>query len=220
LTDPEGYEVKLETVTGCGADLQIRSLLDKQQFHDPLGEAAAAGVSEEAWSLFGVVWPSARVLANAMLTQPLGGRRILEVGCGLALASLVLHRRAGEVVASDCHPLVPEFLKRNLKLNDLGPMEYLAANWARPNPRLGRFDLIIGSDVLYERGGGTVLSTFVKEHAEARSTVVLVDPNRSQRTQFGRDMDALGFELTSAVITAAPGLEERYQGRLLTWRRS
>jgi hypothetical protein len=53
-TPPIGYEVKFQRVgVGGGADLQIRSLLDKQQFYDPLGLALAAGISSATWPLFG-----------------------------------------------------------------------------------------------------------------------------------------------------------------------
>ena len=53
-----GYETKQECVAVRGADeLQIRSLIDKQQYADPDGEAAAAGFSSANWSLFGVLWP-------------------------------------------------------------------------------------------------------------------------------------------------------------------
>ena len=64
-TPPIGYEVKFQRVgVGGGADLQIRSLLDKQQFFDPLGLALAAGISSATWPLFGLLWPSAQKLAD------------------------------------------------------------------------------------------------------------------------------------------------------------
>jgi len=113
-----GYEVKFQRVgVGGGADLQIRSLLDKQQFYDPLGLALDAGISSATWPLFGLVWPSAQKLADLMQTWVLKDKRVLEVGCGLGLASLVVHRREGNIIASDCHPLTETFLKANLLLN-------------------------------------------------------------------------------------------------------
>lgn len=219
MTGPLGYEVKVETVHGCGGDFQIRSLLDKQQFHDPLGLAAELGISSAAWPLFGLVWPSARVLAHAMLSQELGGRRILEVGCGLALASLVLHRREASIVASDCHPLVPEFLRRNLVLNAMAPMTYEHSNWSVVSEKLGRFDLIIGSDVLYEPGQAGPLSEFMDAHVERDGQVILVDPNRSHRARFGRNMEDFGFGLNSTAVTSAPGLSSAFRGRLLSYQR-
>jgi hypothetical protein len=59
------YLLKYETVSGSGDDLQLRSLLDRQQFHDPLGEAEREGISSSAWPIFGLLWPSGRVLAHA-----------------------------------------------------------------------------------------------------------------------------------------------------------
>jgi 2-polyprenyl-3-methyl-5-hydroxy-6-metoxy-1,4-benzoquinol methylase len=217
--EPVGYDVKTETVHACGADLQLRSLLDRQQFFDPDHLAELEGISEAEWPLFGVLWPSSRVLAFEMTTLALSGQRILEVGCGLALASIVLHRRAGDVTGSDCHPLVPDFLAHNLELNGLGAMPYHHANWVRPNPTLGRFDLIIGSDVLYEAGQPGVLSRFIDEHLETRGRVMLVDPNRSERARFTRDMEQRGFGLKSTPVSAAPGLDEPYRGRLLDYQR-
>lgn len=107
---PLGYEVKWQDVAVAGgSDLHIRSLLDSQQFHDPLGEAEAAGISPACWSLFGQIWPSAQKLADLMQSWEFGSRRILELGCGLGLASLVIHRRLGDITASDCHPLTNRF---------------------------------------------------------------------------------------------------------------
>eukprot|EP01031_Cornospumella_fuschlensis_P012008 gene12008-14680_t len=128
------YKLKFETVSGSGADLQIRSLLDRQQFHDPDGEAEAEGISSAAWPIFGMLWPSGHVLANVMQTYELEGKRILELGCGLALASLVIHRRGGNITASDYHPLTAAFLLENLKLNHLPAMKYQTGNWSRENP--------------------------------------------------------------------------------------
>jgi len=81
-----GYQIKLETLDVAGLAMQVRSLLDKQQFHDPEGEAERIGISSAAWPLFGLVWPSALVLAAHLQDAVLGERRIPGVGWGLGLA--------------------------------------------------------------------------------------------------------------------------------------
>src|SRR3546814_18845005 len=48
--------------------------------------------------------------AEAMATHDVAGKRILTIGCGLGLASLVLRRRGAAVVASDYHPPAATFL--------------------------------------------------------------------------------------------------------------
>jgi predicted nicotinamide N-methyase len=217
---PEGYMVKLETIHGQGADLQLRSLLDRQQFYDPLGEAEREGISSSAWPIFGLLWPSGRVLAHAMLTYEFGGKRILELGCGLALASLVVHRRGGDITASDCHPLAADFLLENLAINQLPAMKYQTGNWSRANPLLKRFDLIIGSDVLYDRGQPEVLSQFIALHAQPDAEVLIVDPDRGNRVSFNRKMEALGYLHTETRVTALPGDGSKYKGRLLKYVRA
>ena len=100
---------------------------------DPLGEAERIGISSAAWPLFGLVWPSGAHLAARLALRPVRlGERILEVGCGLALASLVGHRRGADVTASDRHPLAEHFLEENLRLNDLAPMKYRHGDWNGP----------------------------------------------------------------------------------------
>jgi predicted nicotinamide N-methyase len=105
-------------------------LLDRDQFHDPDGAAAARGVFEGTWSYFGVVWASGVHLAEFTSHHPLAGKRILELGCGLALGGIVCNRRGADVTASDRHPLAGEFLAANLALNDLPSMPYIDVDWS------------------------------------------------------------------------------------------
>lgn len=215
-----GYQVKLETIPVAGLAMQVRSLLDKQQFHDPDGEAERLGISSATWPLFGMVWPSALVLAAHLQDAVLGQRRILEVGCGLALASLSLHRRHGDVTASDCHPLAGAFLGENLKLNALPALPYLHGDWATVNTELGLFDMIIGSDVLYERDQPGLLAAFIERHSQAAMEVVIVDPDRGNRAGFNRLMDTLGFDREELKVRQLPDGSMPYKGRVLSYARA
>lgn len=223
-----GYRTKQEPVDIRGAQpLQIRSLFDRQQHADPLGEAEALGISSAAWPLFGQVWDSSRQLAALMAVRPLvPHERILEVGCGLALASLVSHRRGADVTASDCHPLAASFLLENVRLNGLAPLPYRHGHWSAP-PGLaalpgrpiveGRFGLIIGSDVLYERDDAGHLHGFIDRHALPLAQVLIVDPNRGNRAAFSRRMADAGFTLDRTRLGGAP--PAGYSGWLLSYRR-
>jgi predicted nicotinamide N-methyase len=216
-----GYEVRLQRVAVAGGDdLEIRSLLDRLQYSDADGAAAQAGISAASWPLFGQVWPSSQILAGLMQGWQLGARRFLEIGCGLALASLVVHRRGGDITASDCHPLTETFLRDNLRRNSLPPMKYSTGNWLRPNPVLGRFDVLIGSDLLYERDHPGQLADFIELHAEECADVLIIDPNRGHRSAFTRCMRQTGFDLadTAQVSRFADGTA--YRGRVLRYRRA
>jgi predicted nicotinamide N-methyase len=229
-----GYEVKHERIAIAGADnLLIRSLLDRQQFSDPLGDAVRLGISSAAWPLFGLVWPSGLRLAARMAMRPVTSERILEIGCGLALASLVGHRRGADITASDCHPQASKFLLENVRLNELSPLKYRHGHWtAEETPPTqgdasavclvaGKFELIIGSDLLYERDDSGALPTFINRHAGPGAEVWIVDPDRGNRAAFNRQMAALGFELREERLdTAASESAAAYKGRLLIYRRA
>lgn len=246
-----GYLTKQESIAINGvADLQIRSLFDHQQFADPLGLAAQVGISAATWPLFGLLWPSGAELAAHMALRPVTlGERILEIGCGLGLASLVGHRRGADMTASDCHPLAAQFLAENLRLNGLSPMKYRHGLWgtvdadaddataadtafaAATQAELppsndgsvalsGRFDLIMGSDVLYERDDSGGLAHFIEAHAAASAEVWIVDPHRGNRPAFNRRMAHLGFALTEQRLDRLATLTQTaYKGRLLTYLR-
>jgi predicted nicotinamide N-methyase len=225
-----GYQTKQEWVAIHGtADLHIQSLLDRQQYADPLGEAEALGISSAAWPLFGLLWPSSMQLALWMAKRPLvPGERILEVGCGLALASLVVHRQGADVTASDCHPLTETFLNRNIDLNDLPPLAYRHGNWGddadtvqRPgHPAVtGCFDLIIGSDVLYERDESGKLSGFIALHTLPCAEVLIVDPNRGNRSAFNKRMAHAGFVLEEIDLSGDDVHGTPYKGRMLHYQR-
>lgn len=238
-----GYQVKHEHVAiGGVAPLNIRSLLDRDQYADPLGLAEALGISSAQWPLFGLLWPSGLQLAQAMGQRPVQpGERILELGCGLALASLVAHRRGANVTASDCHPLAGSFLAENLRLNALAALPYCHGQWgpdedaeARAEqaagcpavvgraPRVqGRFELIIGSDVLYERDQQGELPGFIERHATPCSEVLIVDPNRGNRSAFSRRMSDQGYALTETRLDDdADAPRGAYRGRLLHYQRA
>ena len=225
-----GYATKDERIAIAGVDdLVIRSLLDRQQFSDRDGAAERLGISSAAWPLFGLLWPSGALLAARLGARPVTpGERILEIGCGLALASLVAHRRGADVTASDRHPLTAQFLAENLRLNGLPPMKYLHGDWdaaALPEdlaagPVADRFDLIVGSDLLYERDASGALAGFVGRHAKASCVVWIVDPDRSNRPAFNRRMADAGFERREERLDAeATALGAAYKGRLLVYHR-
>ncbi|WP_347988145.1 SAM-dependent methyltransferase [Methylomonas sp. AM2-LC] len=214
------YQVKFQTVTVGGTDYVIRSLLDLQQYADTDGEAALTGISPASWSLFGHLWPSARILALCMDSYELTGKRILEIGAGLALASLVIHRRQGDMTVSDWHPLSEIFLNENLLLNKMLPMHYQIGNWETSNPELGQFDLIIGSDILYERQQASQLAHFINQHTTEAAEIIIVDPDRGNRVRFCREMNELGYGFNSRRAESFTENGDPYKGCFLTFSRS
>jgi predicted nicotinamide N-methyase len=198
-----GYEVETVTHHIGGSDFRIRALLNRQQFSDPDGSAERAGVSPASWPLFGVVWPAGLALAEEMSHFPIAGKSILELGCGIALSSLVLARRGADITACDHHPLAEAFLQHNVALNALPALPFRTAPWLGPNPLLGRYDLILGSDLLYERDHAALLAGFIGMHAHPVSQVLIADPGRGYVSPFSVLMTALGYVRSASTMPMA-----------------
>ena len=110
-------------------DIHLKTLRNTQEYSDPDGLAAAAGISSANWSLFGVVWPSAIVLANHMFDYGYENLRILEVGCGIGLTSLLLNHLKADISAMDYHPEVATFLESNAELNGDPKIPFMRLDW-------------------------------------------------------------------------------------------
>lgn len=214
-----GYRTRQLVVRLGGHDFTIRALSDLQQFADPLGIAERLGISSAQWSLFGQVWPSGRVLAEAMCGFEIAGKRILEIGCGLGLSSLVLQRRKADITASDQHPLTRMFLERNARLNQLPAVTYRELSWAVPDHQLGRFDLLIGSDILYERAHIELLADLLARHALERAEIVFTDPGRGNSAPFTRALAEQGYSVTEVRSRFNENDTPPFRGRLLSYRR-
>ena len=216
-----GYEVEIVNHHIGGSDFRIRALLNRQQFSDPDGSAERAGVAPASWPLFGVVWPAGLALAEEMSHFPIAGKSILELGCGIALTSLVLARRGADITACDYHPLAEAFLQHNVALNQLPALPFRTAPWLGPNPLLGRYDLIVGSDLLYERDHATMLAGFIALHTHPASQVLIADPGRGYVSTFSALMANLGYVRSAKAMPMANsiGMPDS-RGQLFSFLRS
>lgn len=215
----KNLKLKYETITVDHTDYHIRSLKDRQQYDDQEQRAAALGISSASWPLFGVVWPASQILANTMSLLELKDKRVLEIGCGIGLTSIVLHKMGVDITASDYHPLAKEFLDQNVLNNQLLPIKFKTGNWETENPLLGEFDLIIGSDVLYEPAHVDLVSTFIDCHSDVDVEVIIVDPDRGNRAKFTKKMLALGYDHSFSRFNVQGPFNAKCKGRVLHYQR-
>ena len=96
-----------------------------------------------------VLWRSGVALARELEGEELGGRRVVELGCGLALPSIAAARAGASVLATDLAPEALALAKRNARANGVR-IETASFDWSDP-AQLARFDLVLAADVLYER---------------------------------------------------------------------
>ena len=91
------------------------------------------------------LWPAATALAEAL--PDVRGLRLVELGCGLGVPSLVAAARGAEVTATDWSADAIELLRANAEQNGLDLVAEVR-DWRVAWP--DRFDLVLAADVLYE----------------------------------------------------------------------
>jgi predicted nicotinamide N-methyase len=164
---------------------------------------------EDLCPYFGVVWASARGLCDWLgenKTVHWKMQRVLEVGCGLALPSLLLRRKGARTTAMDFHPDVRFFLNRNLELNSLSDLAFHESDWTQAQAAggvgEGAFDWVIGSDVLYEKQHPSRLAPALVRWVRPGGRIVIADPGRPYLQAFVDEMKRLGFEAKTSIRTA------------------
>jgi predicted nicotinamide N-methyase len=107
------------------------------------------------WS---ILWRSGVALARELEGEPLRGRRVVELGCGLAVPSLAAARGGATVLATDSCDEALALAARNARANGVA-LETARVDWSAPAELLARapFDLALASDVLYARATAALL---------------------------------------------------------------
>ena len=208
-----------QTVEFDKTDIHLCTLRNKQEFHDPSGIAETLGICSASWPIFGVIWPSSLVLANSIFDYETGSKRILEVGCGMALSSLLLNKQCADITATDYHPESHKFLQRNTSLNDGRAIAFEQVDWADKNDNLGLFDLIIGSDLLYEDNHIQLLASFLEAHSKLDCEIIIVDPGRGRKNKLSSLMVDFGFTSSHQKPIHTDYLDHEFKGHILKFQR-
>jgi predicted nicotinamide N-methyase len=130
------------------------------------------------------IWPSARVLAERVVATPVADRRFLELGCGAGLVSVAAAMAGFEVTATDYYEEALRFTALNVLVNTGGLIETRAADWRRFPHDIGRFELVVASDVLYEQQHAALIAGVLDRTLTGRGTALIADPGRLAAPQF------------------------------------
>ena len=214
-----GLRLSYQTIEFGKIDIHLCTLRNKQEFHDPAGIAEKLGISSASWPIFGVIWPSSLVLAHFIVDYKTDSKRIMEVGCGMALSSLLLSKQGDDITATDYHPEAQNFLQRNALLNGDGVIAFEQTDWADESDELGLFDLIIGSDLLYEDSHIELLASFIEVHSNPACEVIIVDPGRGRKNKLSTLMLEFGFSSSHHKPDYTGYLDQEFKGHILKFER-
>lgn len=182
-------------------DLEMTTIRDLDESIDILCEHFGEedqdqSLAEEHCPYFGVMWEAGIGLSQSLTREMCEGKKILEIGCGLALPSFIATRFGGNVIATDFHADVPLFLQENQERNKIN-FDYQVMNWRneieRTKTSLGLFDLVIGSDILYESQHADQVAEALIAFLKPGGKILLSDPGRAYVQKFISAMQRLGY---------------------------
>jgi predicted nicotinamide N-methyase len=175
-------DVVVRPVELPGGEVYIVQPADWEALRDY--EGMAPGRPLPYW---GRLWSSAPVLALELARRPPGpGTRVLELGCGLGLPSVVAARGGAAVLASDGHTDAVAFAAHNLSLNEQ-EATVITADMAEDADALverGPFDLVLAADILYTVDNGDALLRLLPRLLEPNGELWLGDPDRAGGRRF------------------------------------
>ena len=143
------------------------------------------------------LWPSARVLAEKVRGMAGRGRSLLELGCGSGLVATSASLAGFKVTVSDYYEDALRFARVNVRRNGGGAARGLLLDWRNLPSTLDRFDVVVASDVLYERPYGPLVARVLDAALAPDGLAIIADPGRVGRSEFVRALGPLGLRVES-----------------------
>ncbi len=153
----------------------------------------AAFEADERIPYWADVWESAIVLAEEIARLDGCGRTLLELGCGLGLPSLVAARSGFAVTATDYEEPAIEGVRYNAAKNGLKDIDTRVLDWRNIPSDVGRFDLVVAADVLYEPHHSAALAAVIARTLSPVGLALVADPCRTRAAGFADACRAAGL---------------------------
>ena len=148
------------------------------------------------------IWPSARVLAERVVAMPVQDRRFLELGCGAGLVSVAAALAGFDVTATDYYEEALRFTALNVLVNTGALIDTRVADWRRFPHDIGRFELVVASDVLYEQTHAALVASVIDRTLTGRGSALVADPGRLAAPKFVEECTERG--MPTGIIDRVP----------------
>jgi predicted nicotinamide N-methyase len=150
-------------------------------------------VMDERLPYWADLWPSARILAAEVRTMRLAGQRLLELGCGMGLVAVAATMAGAEVTATDYYDDAILFASLNVAEATGRTISTRMVDWSKMPADLGKFDVVLASDVLYEPRYAALVAGAIEKTLARGGEAIVADPGRIALEQFREECTARGL---------------------------
>jgi ETFB lysine methyltransferase len=145
-------------------------------------------VKDERLPYWADIWPASRQLAATLLKEHGAGRTLLELGCGVGLATVAAIDAGFTVTSTDYYEDALHVTRANAARNVGVEPATRMVNWREWPEDIGTFDVVIGADVIYEAEYSTLVARCMSRALRRGGVGIIADPGRIALAGF---LDAL-----------------------------
>lgn len=199
----DALEERFDTVTGdVDVGSHTFSILRPRNSDDLIREEDF--VRDERLPYWADIWPSSTILAEHLVSRA-GKRRSsstrkgLELGCGVGIVTAAAMIAGYDMTATDYYTDALAFTRANAWIATGRSPVVRMIDWRSFPSEARGFDLILASDVLYEKEYARLLPAIFKRALAPGGMVVLADPGRIGVPEFEEECKEAGLVIRSKV---------------------
>lgn len=173
------YPLAEATYRVAGFSLLLTSVADSYALLDRISPEEF--IKDEQLPYWAEIWPSSFVLSEHLVEEAgVSGKRCVELGAGVGVASVALRKAGASVLATDYALEALPFIQANALQNGIALDENfrtMRLDWR--DVRLSEtFDVVCAADVLYERRNLLPILLAIEKLLKPDGTAFIADPRR------------------------------------------
>ncbi|MEI6638082.1 MAG: methyltransferase domain-containing protein [Chlorobium sp.] len=190
----EEYDLTETSYTFGGESFSFLSVLDSYALLDRISPEDF--IKDEQMPYWAEIWPSAITLSSFIAGEiSVKGLRVVEIGAGVGMASVVAARNGASMLATDYSLEALRFARYNGLKNRVA-LDYERLDWRMVLCR-EQFDLLFAADVLYERVNLLPVVMAIDKLLQPGGVAYIADPRRRMAEQFLELAEENNFSITS-----------------------
>ena len=161
-------------------------------------------VLDERLPYWADIWPASTILATHFIGLSKNGRprnpgRGLELGCGVGLVTTAAMIAGYDMIASDYYTDALAFTRANAFRNTGRSPSAPMIDWRHFPRDVKDLDLILASDVLYEKEYARLLPGIFKRALKRGGMAIVADPGRIGVPDFLEECETVGLVVRSKI---------------------
>ncbi|MEO8087261.1 MAG: 50S ribosomal protein L11 methyltransferase [Bacteroidota bacterium] len=198
------YQTEKEHLKIAGMEIDLLRIVNVDELYSNLVSKGDdhEDVKDERIPYWADLWPSAIGLSEHLVQSKIITKDSIvhEMGCGLGLPGIVAGKLGAKVSFSDYLDEALDFARQNWNLNNMASADFQKLDWRNPNTGL-KADLLLASDVAYERKAFEFLPHAFKTLSKSGGKIIVSEPNRLYAQEFFDSLSFHGFTMKKFIYS-------------------